>query len=552
MITASDALVVARTRDLGLTTPEPKLTEREQTQLDYLDASIEANIYKVYAGGIFATAIPGDLVEPHVLEALRLRYEEGGWQLAVFPVRAGDTVAEYQVIFAPGKPTGGEPSKLFERPDKALPAVARQMYPEAASRGDGGGWLNFTRLLVRMPTRGRPAQALNVLARYRALASMPFAIEVIIDEDDETMQSAEVLQRLAALGCVVTTGRHRSKVEACNGGRLHDWDVLMLASDDMVPVAEGWAVRVVEEMERCWPHLDGAIFFNDGYQRGNLCTLPIFGRRLYDQFHYVYQPTYQSLFCDREQTDLLKEMGRLTYVDEKIIEHRHHVWGRAEKDATYERNDALESADKAVYDERKTHRRPGAQWTFGAPPMWLSILICSVPARRQQVDRLLGDLWRQIDVYHRRSVEICVDAREGISIGDKRQALLERAKGHFVAFIDDDDGVSHDYVDRVLKAIRFDPETDCASLVGSMTTAGVHPERFEHSIKHDGWFTKGGVHYRTPNHLNAVRRELALQVGFVSLNHGEDHDFSKRLRPLIKREVSTGDAPLYFYWFWPK
>ena len=84
-----------------------------------------------------------------------------------------------------------------------------------------------------------------------------------------------------------------------------------------------------------------------------------------------------------------------------------------------------------------------------------------------------------------------------------------------------------------------------------MTTRGAKPEIFRHSIYFDGWYTKEGIHYRTPNHLSAVKREIALQVGFVSKNVGEDHDYSKRLRPLLKKEVSVGEKPLYFYWFDP-
>ncbi len=85
-----------------------------------------------------------------------------------------------------------------------------------------------------------------------------------------------------------------------------------------------------------------------------------------------------------------------------------------------------------------------------------------------------------------------------------------------------------------------------------MTVDGENPQRFEHSIKYDGWYTKDGVHYRTPNHLSVVRCELARKVGFVSKNVGEDHDYSMRLRPLLKTEASTGETPLYFYFYRPK
>lgn len=536
MISVGEAFSVARE-------PEPveelpPLDDREQTQLDYLEATVDAGICKQFTGDIFDFRVPKNLVGPKVIAALQKRYREGGWLVAVV---ARDT--DVQVIFAPSRRDGEEQPTVSLKTPTDMPAVARAPVPSGPAAP--------YRLLVRMPTRGRPGQALRVLEAYRMMAGCPINIEVVVDDDDETMLSAEVLQRLAALDCVVTVDEHVGKVDACNGGRVKDWDILLLASDDMMPVVDGYAVRVIEAMIGKFPHLDGAIFFNDGFQRSNLCTLPIFGRRLYDQFCHVYEPSYQSLFCDREQTDVLQAMGRLAYIDEKLIEHRHHVWGRAEKDALYERNDALEVADKVVYEKRKTMRRDFAQWSFDAPPMWLSILVCSVPARARQLKWLVKHLYAQIIRFAPRQVEVLVDDRVEPTVGEKRQALLERAKGHYVCFIDDDDGVPFDYVPRIVGAIERDPETDCLSLEGVLTTRGGKPERFTHSILHDGWFTKNGIHYRTPNHLNVIRRELALEVGFIARSVGEDHEFSKRIRALLKTEVSTGHKPLYFYWFDP-
>jgi len=42
-----------------------------------------------------------------------------------------------------------------------------------------------------------------------------------------------------------------------------------------------------------------------------------------------------------------------------------------------------------------------------------------------------------------------------------------------------------------------------------------------------------------------------MQVGFKSVSHGEDHDFSTRIRHMLVREAQPGDDPLYFYWFQP-
>ena len=538
MISVAEALAAAADRiPERVRIDESTLSDEDRRRLDYIDATVDSLLFKHFVGDAVAVPVPVNM-NGHLLAtdasiaALKQRYEsaEGGWSVGVFPQPDQGT---YNLIFS-------APKAAIVK--SALPKLTQEVTTTQANVVELRGVRIAPRILVRMPTRGRAAQALEVMGLYRSLAGCPIKMEIVVDEDDSDTLRAEVLQRFAAMGCTVTVGRHASKVEACNGGRVTGWDVLVLASDDMWPVVDGWAVRVLEEMEKHWPMLDGALHFNDGFQRANLCTLPVMGRRLWEQFdRQVYDESYKSLYCDKEYTDVFKALGRLTYVDEKIIEHRHHAWNRAVVDETYARNDALESADKLTYEARKIH---AIQMPI------LSILICSVPRRRALLERLFDDLHTQIVAPNIATlVEICVDMREDVTVGEKRQALLERAHSAYVAFIDDDDGVAHDYVRRVFQAIVSNRGVDCVSLVGTITTDGRNPQRFEHSIKHEKWETVGGVHLRSTNHLNAVKRELALKVGFVSKNVGEDFDYATRLRPLLVTEASAGDEPLYYYWY---
>lgn len=399
-----------------------------------------------------------------------------------------------------------------------------------------------------MPTRGRPSQSLAMLSMYRKKAGAPIAIEVVIDRDDAVMFKPDVQERLKELECIVTVGDHKSKVEAVNGGVVSDWDILLLASDDMVPVVDGYAARVLSAMEEHWPHLDGALYFDDGYQAKQICTLPIFGRRLHDQFNFIYEREYTSLFCDGEQTAILSAMGRLRYINEKIIEHRHPVVGKAHMDALYSKNEGFWKVDQAVYNRRKEMIRPRSQFRFDAPPYWLSICIATIEKRRPMLDTLVVSLYDQIIEHAPREVEVLIDGGEG-SVGVKRQRLLESAQGHFIVYIDDDDAVAADYIQRIVPALRENPDADCTSLRGIMTTDGQKPMVMDHSIKNPKWVTSDGIHFRTPNHINPIKRKLALEVGFKDLSHGEDSDYSTRIKPLLETEIPMGDAPLYIYQF---
>lgn len=535
----------------SLTVPE-KLTLEDESKLDYLDATIEAAVERGEGkGGMFAVPIHKTLSNATVIAHLKRKWESGGWIVGAFPVPDG-----FQVIFA-------RPPRVAVLPAAVEETMARRGAPPSAAAAAKSAPKRApktrTPLLVRMPTRGRPLQALEVLKAYRGLAEEQVAIEVVIDADDTTMNNTQMLQALCQLGCSICIGNHRSKIEAVNSGEIDDWAILALASDDMVPIMQGYDRKIVEAMEKHFPLLDGAVYFNDGYNRDHvepnrpvLCTFPIMGRHLYDQFGYVYYPEYGSIYCDTEQTDLLAQMKRLAFVDECIIEHRHHAAGKASCDAVYAFNDNKWGPhDKALYLERSQVRQPSSQFSFDAPPMWLSILVCSTTERAPLLQRLVAFLRSQARRFPRQ-VEIVVNIDGGeLPVGMKRQQLLEQAVGHFVAFVDDDDFVAHDYVERILAAVKAEPDADCVSLVGTLTTNGQNPEKFTHSIQHGGWYTEQGVHYRTPNHLNPIRRRLALCAGFQAKDVGEDHDFSNAIKPLLKCEASGGAEPLYLYWFNP-
>lgn len=169
----------------------------------------------------------------------------------------------------------------------------------------------------------------------------------------------------------------------------------------------------------------------------------------------------------------------------------------------------------------------------------LSILICSIPKRKAMLDRLLN----QIDLYSKEyfklnELELIIDDSTDVNIGFKRNRLLDISNGKYIAFIDDDDSITESYFKEIRKGI--DADFDCCSLRGVITWNGRNPELFEHSIKYNAWNTTNNeIKYeRFPNHLNCIKSEIAKQVDFPELNHGEDKDWSYKLRDtgLVKTE----------------
>ena len=182
--------------------------------------------------------------------------------------------------------------------------------------------------------------------------------------------------------------------------------------------------------------------------------------------------------------------------------------------------------------------------------MKLSLLVCSITSRADLLGRLMGVLRPQLVP----DVEVLTSIDEGvldpatsapvIPVGRKRNELLDRAQGDYIAFVDDDDLVSSDYVTKILEAIQTGP--DCCGMEGEITFDGKNPRKFIHSLRYDHWFEKDNVYYRNPNHLSPVKRLLAVATRFPDISYVEDREYSKNLLPRLKTEVYIPGI-IYYY-----
>lgn len=179
--------------------------------------------------------------------------------------------------------------------------------------------------------------------------------------------------------------------------------------------------------------------------------------------------------------------------------------------------------------------------------MKLSILICTIPSRQASFGRLISELRSQILPYSP-EVAIISNASPELPIGAKRNWLLQKAESDYVCFIDDDDEISNNYIDLLMKAI--DTGCDCASLKGVYSVNGKYDGLFEHSIKYKEWKTthKEIKYERFPNHLNTIRTSIAKKFKFPNINHGEDQDWSTQIHNsgLLKTEFYISEI-LYYY-----
>jgi glycosyltransferase involved in cell wall biosynthesis len=182
-----------------------------------------------------------------------------------------------------------------------------------------------------------------------------------------------------------------------------------------------------------------------------------------------------------------------------------------------------------------------------------SILMLSIPERIPSMTSAVKHLQEQADALGQgKAVEILVllDNRSK-SISEKRNDLLQMARGKYIAFLDDDDAVSKDYMSKILTAID-ENDVDCISFNQWCSING-EPMDVEFGIGNphgqlwrdeDGFL---GDIKRPPYHMCLWRREIAQSEAFNPVygangQSSEDIDWLLRLYPKIQTEHHIEDA----------
>ena len=173
----------------------------------------------------------------------------------------------------------------------------------------------------------------------------------------------------------------------------------------------------------------------------------------------------------------------------------------------------------------------------------LSILICSLYNRGRVRGRLLTLLESQPpELLARCQIVVDIDGGE-VTIGAKRNRLLDASVGKYIVFIDDDDTITKTYLARIFEGIDLGVDHIGVGMLYCPFDAS--PQLVECSMKHD-WTHAGTKFLRPPQHTCAVKANLARFVGFDDISFGEDRSYAERLKPLIETEYVVKE-PIYIY-----
>lgn len=208
-----------------------------------------------------------------------------------------------------------------------------------------------------LASRSRPTQFFATLDMLSELSNSDnYFVVAKLDTDDKTMNNATARDLIRLYPkLTVRWGLSDSKIDAINRslGNLPHWDILVNLSDDQKFIIYGFDEIIRRNMPE---DLDAFLHFPDSFAKDRVATMSIMGKKYYDRFGYIYHREYYSLFCDNEETEKAKILGKYHFINENIFDHYHYSQTdktkKVPKDELYVRNDTYRK-DERIFNIRK-------------------------------------------------------------------------------------------------------------------------------------------------------------------------------------------------------
>lgn len=190
----------------------------------------------------------------------------------------------------------------------------------------------------------------------------------------------------------------------------------------------------------------------------------------------------------------------------------------------------------------------------------LSVCVCSLEARRQQSQKMLNGLIAQAQKAG--CVEIAMAHDDGaLTSGSKRHNLSVNSRGDYISFVDDDDDIADDYIERLVLGCRQSPhvvtfnvlvvqEANKNSYVRmNLHTLATPREVTPYGISTDEKYGEVFLVGMFPSHLCAWRRDIQRKIAYNP--HLNCKDDAVWIEPTMAANLATVEhriaKVLYFY-----
>jgi hypothetical protein len=195
-------------------------------------------------------------------------------------------------------------------------------------------------MIILVPTRGRPSNAVELLAEHDKLSTHS-DILFIIDANDPEHDQYEF--EVGADKCMTIENETRGMAYPINKAanaivKENKYQYFAFLGDDHRPRTAGWDGILIQAMQR----RPSMAYSNDLLQGERLPTMITMTSDIVAALNGMVPPKMKHLYLDNFWKKLGQDLGALTYLDYVIVEHMHPIAGKAEWDEGYKEVNANE------------------------------------------------------------------------------------------------------------------------------------------------------------------------------------------------------------------
>lgn len=208
-------------------------------------------------------------------------------------------------------------------------------------------------LTIYVPTRGRPYNAKRLEHQFYQTSTISSRAVFILSEDDPKLNS--YLSADWKVDPIIVKPKKRGFVDPLNMGYWKDRRetysfAVGFMGDDHFPTTVGWDEAFVNQL------LDmkaGLVYGNDKFQEKNVPTQIAMTSDIALTLGFMTLPQLSHLYADDFWLALGQRLGKISYLNDIIIEHLHPAVGKALQDPGYDFSGSytLDMADKAIYQQ---------------------------------------------------------------------------------------------------------------------------------------------------------------------------------------------------------
>lgn len=210
-------------------------------------------------------------------------------------------------------------------------------------------------LVVLVPTRGRPHNALSLIEAWQNTGPEHACLVFAVDDDDPELGRYHALHwphlivgpRLRLGGTLNWLAPRAAELGA---------EVVGFLGDDHRPRTAHWDDALLGALRASGP---GVAYGNDLFQAARLPTAVAISGELVHALGFFVPPGMVHLYLDDWWRHLGEALGALTYLPDVVIEHLHPAAGKADVDASY-----VETNSAAAYqaDHRRWQEYLATRW----------------------------------------------------------------------------------------------------------------------------------------------------------------------------------------------